>query len=183
MQAEGDFGDDAESAEGADHQLVQVVAGDVLHYFAARFGDGAVREHDGHADDEVAQAAVAQTECAGVVGGEDAADGGGSGQSGSSATCWRCLARVLWSCCQVVSGLDGAREILPGVRDDSVETSQFKVDICFGRIAPGLFCAASDRGDSEMVFVGIAENFRDLLRVGREDGYGLPRLSGRVPNR
>jgi hypothetical protein len=56
------------------------------------------------------------------------------------------------------------------MRDDSVEASQFKVDVCFGRIAPGLFCAASNWGDSEMVFIGVAEDLRDLLRVGREDG-------------
>ena len=37
----------AERAEGADHQLADVVAGDVLHHAAARLGDDAVGAHDG----------------------------------------------------------------------------------------------------------------------------------------
>ena len=35
MQSERNFGDRAERAEGPGHQLVQIVAGNILHHLAA----------------------------------------------------------------------------------------------------------------------------------------------------
>ena len=79
MQAEVDFGDDAQSAEAAGHELVQIVAGDIFHDLAAGLCDRAVGKDQGHADDEIAQAAVLQSQRAAVVGGDDTADGGALG--------------------------------------------------------------------------------------------------------
>ena len=62
MQAEGDFRDDAECAEGAGEELGEIVAGDVLDDLAAASRDGAVGEDDGHAEDEIAERAVAAAE-------------------------------------------------------------------------------------------------------------------------
>ena len=76
MKAEVDRGNDAEGAEAAGHELMEIVAGDIFNNLAAGFCDGAVGEHDGHADDEVAQGAILQAQRAAVVGGDDAADGG-----------------------------------------------------------------------------------------------------------
>ena len=75
MQAKHGPGDDAEGAERARHQLGQVIAGDVLHHLAAAGGDGAIRQNDGDADDEVANAAVAQAQRPAVIGRDHAADG------------------------------------------------------------------------------------------------------------
>ncbi len=46
----------------------------------------------------------------------------------------------------------------PGVFDDAVESSEFDADICFGGVAPGLFCASADGAYGEVVFVGVAED-------------------------
>ncbi len=93
-----------------------------------------------------------------------------SGQRGSRATNWLCLARVCWRVLPGAAGLDRAGEVLPGVFDDSVEAGQIEMNAGPDGIAPGLLCAASDGSDCEIVFVGEAENLGDLLSVGRGDG-------------
>ncbi len=150
VEAEGGFGDDGEGAEASGDEFAEVVAGDVFDDLAARAGDGAVGEDEGHADDEISEAAVAVAERAGVVGGEDAADGCAFGPEGIE----RYELAVLWRVCLKMlpgaTGLDSAGEVLPGVFDDSVEAGEFEVDVGFGGIAPGLFGAASDWGDGEV---------------------------------
>jgi hypothetical protein len=54
VHPEIDRGNHAESAERADHQLVQVIAGDVLHHFAAGVGDGPIGQYNRHPDNQVA---------------------------------------------------------------------------------------------------------------------------------
>ena len=76
VQPEDRLGDDGEGAEGPDHQLAEVVAGDVLHDPATRLGDHAVGADHGDADEQVAGGADQDPLRAGGVGGEGAADAG-----------------------------------------------------------------------------------------------------------
>ncbi len=90
MQAKHGPGDDSQRAKRAGHELGQVIASDVLHHFASAGGNRAVGQNHGDADDEVANAAVAQTQRAAVIGRDDAADGRAVGPKGSSASLCRC---------------------------------------------------------------------------------------------
>src|ERR1700726_2096777 len=74
VQAKGDLRDDAKSTEGSSHKFVEVIAGNVLDDFAAAASYGAIRQHDRHANDEVAKASVSEAEASGVVGSSDTAD-------------------------------------------------------------------------------------------------------------
>src|SRR5712692_10452287 len=76
MKAEDGASDDAERAESAGDEFREVVTGDVFDDFAAAGGERAIGKSDGHADDEVAERAETEAECAAVIGGEDAANGG-----------------------------------------------------------------------------------------------------------
>ncbi len=62
MQTEVYRGNDAEGAEGPNHQFMQVISGNVFDYFPSGVGNGPVRQHNRHADNQVAQASVAQPE-------------------------------------------------------------------------------------------------------------------------
>ena len=115
MQPECCFCDDAERAERSGEQLGQVVACDVLHYFAAGARDGAIGEHNVHAEHEVAEAAVAHTEQAGVVDAENAADCCLVGEEGIE-----CDALVLFRKLRLHvrpsrACADGGGKVLPGV--------------------------------------------------------------------
>ncbi len=121
VEAEGGLGDDGEGAEGAGEELAEVVAGDVFDDFAAGAGDGAVGEDEGHADDEVAEAAVAVAEGSGVVGGEDSAYGGAVGPEGVEGYELAVLCEGLLEVLPGAAGLDGAGQVLPGVFEDLVE--------------------------------------------------------------
>ena len=76
VQPPGGRHDDAEGAVGAGVELAEVVARDVLHDLAAGGGDGAVGEHDRHADQQVADRAVPQPARPGGVRADDAAERG-----------------------------------------------------------------------------------------------------------
>src|ERR1700758_1854145 len=73
METEVYFDNHPERAKASGHQLVNVITGDVLHDFAAAACDRAVSEHHGHADDEIAEAAVPQAQASAVVRGHNAA--------------------------------------------------------------------------------------------------------------
>ncbi len=73
-QLHGGLHDHAERAVGADEELGQVVACDVLHDLAAAVHDGAVGGHHGDADEQVARGAVQMTAWPRRVGGEHAAE-------------------------------------------------------------------------------------------------------------
>ena len=167
----------------AGEEFAEVVASDVFDDLAAGAGDGAVGEDEGHADDEVAEAAVAVAEGAGVVGGEDSAYGGAVGPEGVEGYELAVLFEGFLKVLPGAAGLDGAGKVLPGVFDDMVEAGQVEVDVCFGGVAPGLFCASADWGDGEVVFVGVAEDLGDLLGVGWGDGDGVCRAGARVRGR
>ena len=76
VEPEDGLGHDAEGAEGADEQLAEVVAGDVLDHAAAGLGDHAVGAHDRQADEQVAGGADRDPAGAAGVGRERAADAG-----------------------------------------------------------------------------------------------------------
>ena len=77
QQAQGRLGDDPERALGADEEVRQVVAHDVLGVPAAGADDLAVGEHDLEAQDVVARDAVLHAAQAAGVLGEVAADRAG----------------------------------------------------------------------------------------------------------
>jgi len=121
VQAEGGFGDDSEGAEASRDEFAEVVAGDVFDDFSAGAGDGSVGEDEGHADDKIAEATVTMAERTGVVGGEDAADGGAFGPEGVKSYELAVFCEGLLKFLPGASGLDRAGEVLPGVFDDAVE--------------------------------------------------------------
>ena len=64
-----DFGDDAERAFGSDEEILERVAGHVLHALVAKPGNFAVRQDDLQAHDVVARDAVLQaSQAAGILG-------------------------------------------------------------------------------------------------------------------
>src|SRR6266481_4971107 len=67
VQAKVNLRDDSKSTERSGHQFVEVIARDVLDYFAAGASDGAVREHDRHANDEIAKASIPEAKASRVV--------------------------------------------------------------------------------------------------------------------
>ena len=75
MQSHGHRHDQPERPVGAREQLGEVVARDVLDHLAAGLGEAAVRERERDADDQIAHAAVAVAQRAGVAGRDHAADG------------------------------------------------------------------------------------------------------------
>ena len=170
VEAEGGLGNDGQGTEAASDEFAEIVTCDVFDDLASRAGDGAVGKDEGHADDEVAEAAVAVAEGPGVVGGEDAADSGAFGPEGIEryelAVPFEGFLKMLPG----ATGLNSAGKALPGVFDDMVEAGQVELDVCFGGIAPGLLCASTDWSDGERVFVGVAEGLRDLLGLGWRDG-------------
>ena len=120
VEAERGLGDDGKRAEASSDEFAEVVAGDVFDDLAAGAGDGAVGEDEGHADDEVAEASVAMTECARVIGGEDTADGGAFGPEGIEGNELAVLREGLLELLPGAAGLDGAGEVLPAMFEDSV---------------------------------------------------------------
>ena len=166
VEAEGDFGDDAEGAEGAGHEFVEVVAGDVLDDFAAGAGDGAVGEDDGHADDEVAEAAVLQAEGAGVVGGDDAADGGAVGPEGIERDELVVLGEDALHRGPGAAGGDGAGEVLPGVLADAGEAAWCRGGcLRWTGLPQCVWCRRRVGVTASVVLVGVAEDCGDLFGV------------------
>ena len=103
-------------AERSGHEFVEIVSGNVLDDFAAGASDGAVCEHDRHADDEIAKASVFQAEAAGVVGSSNAADGCAIGPErveGDELTVLRQRAAAWKTTMQ--PALNGAGHVLPCV--------------------------------------------------------------------
>jgi hypothetical protein len=88
--------------------------------FAAGAGDGSVGEDEGHADDEVAEAAVLVAEGAGVVGGEDSAYRGAVSEEGVEGYELAVLFEGLLEGGPGAAGLYSAGEVLPGVFEDSI---------------------------------------------------------------
>ena len=74
MQPQHGAGDDAQRALGADEELLQVIAGVVLHRLVERGDDRAVGQHHLQAEHQVARHAVADHPVAAGIGGEIAAD-------------------------------------------------------------------------------------------------------------
>ena len=97
VQPHGQLDDQPERPERAGEQLGEVVARDVLDHLAAALRERAVGQRHAHADDQVAQAAVAGAQRAGVGRGHHAADGGAARSGGSSASIWPALANVAWA--------------------------------------------------------------------------------------
>ena len=72
VEAEGHRPDHGERAERADEEARHVEPGHVLHHLAAALRDGAVGPDEGHPHHQVAPGAVALTQGAPGIGGEDA---------------------------------------------------------------------------------------------------------------
>ena len=74
VEAKSDLRDDSQGAERSSHKFVEIIPGNVLDDLATGTSDGAVSKYDGHANDEVAKAAIPEAEASRVVGGSDPAD-------------------------------------------------------------------------------------------------------------
>src|SRR5712692_755921 len=61
MDTEDGASDDAERAKSARRKFLQIVAGDVFHYFAAAGSEGAVGKRQRHADDQFTQGPETKT--------------------------------------------------------------------------------------------------------------------------
>ena len=121
MQAKNGAGDHAESAEGAGGQLGQIVASDVLDDFAATAGKRAIRQCERDADDQVAQCAKTQAQCAAVIGGKDAADGGFFRPKRIKRETLAVLRQNILQPFDGASCFDRDGEIGPSMLDDSVQ--------------------------------------------------------------
>ena len=148
VQAHGHGRDQPERPVGAREQLRDVVPRDVLDHLAARLGDGAVAEDHGHADHEVAYAAVAVAQRAGVGRGDHAADGRAVGRAE------RRVERehlALGGEQRLRVGQPHARaehrgEVADVVLEDLVERARLQIDRAGGiGAAPGKLRAAADR--------------------------------------
>ena len=159
VEAEGDLCDEAEGAEGAGHEFVEVVAGHIFDDFAAGFGDGAVGEDDGHADDEVAEGAVAGAEGAAVVGGDDAADGGGFRRDGVEGDGLAVDGERALEVRPGGAGSDGGGEVQPDMLADAVEGGGGESEVRGGGLGPGGLGPGAEDADAEAVLIGEREEF------------------------
>jgi len=150
--------------------LVQIVSGHVLDDLAAGLGDGAVRQHDCHAKNEVAEAAVLEAQGAAVVAGGNAADRGAFGPEGIEGDDLAvlgedCFERVPWA-----PGLDGAGHVLPGVLTQGRHAAKAEHNGRADRIAPLQLGAGAGGGHGQSILIGEAQNLRDF--GGRRGSYG-----------
>ena len=169
VEAEGGFGDDGEGAEAAGEEFAEVVAGDVFDDLAAGAGDGAVGEDEGHADDEVAEAAVAVAEGAGVVGGEDAADGGAFGPEGVEGYELAVLCEGLLECCQVQPAWTVQVRSCQGCSMTRLRRVRSRWMFVLVGLPQDCFVLPPVGVTVRRVFVGVAEDLGDLLGVGGGD--------------
>src|SRR5262249_9665258 len=123
-QLERYLGDDAQGAQGADVQLAQVVAGNVLDDAAARPGFVPLVVDHADADDVVAQGAVAVAARPTGVGGQDAAEGGPVGVRHVDGQALIFRGEQGLQAGDGNAGLDGDRHVAGGVVDDLVQAAQ-----------------------------------------------------------
>ena len=170
VQAHRHRGDQAERPVGAGEQLREVVARDVLDHLPARLGDGAVAEDHGHADHEVAHAAVAVAQRAGVRGGDHPADGRAVGgaerrvEREHLALGGERGLRVR----EPHAGAEHGREVADVVLGDLVERARLEVDRAVGiGAAPSQLRAAADRPDGLAGRAVLADPLGERLQVHR----------------
>ncbi len=166
VQAEIHFRDHAKSAEAAGHQLVDVVAGDILDHLAAALGDGAVGEHNRHADDEIAQAAIFQPQGAAVVAATMPPTVARSGHSGSSATICPCCRSCVLHRRPRAAGLHGAGHVLPGMLAQFANAHHAQLDVRRDRIPPAKFGSAAAGHHRQPVGIRESQHLGNLLHVG-----------------
>ena len=143
---EGRRHDDAERAEGADVQLHQVVAGDILDDAPAGARELAVGQRDANADHEIARGAVAQSQRPGPTSSEQPADG----------MTWR-VERIEWEkltgfrevllqSLELDPSLDRHDHVSRGVLDDTVQRGRTDLHVAsLERAAHGRGATAADR--------------------------------------
>jgi len=173
VQAKGNLRDDSKSAERSGHKFVEIIAGDVLDDLATRARDGAIREHDRHANDEVAKASVSEAKASRVVGSSDAADRCAIWPEGVEGDKLTVLRKRLLHGRPYATGLNDAGHVLPCVFAHGVETVRVEDQRGMNRVAPALFGAASQGSDGDAVPVGIPKHCRDLFRARRSDAESI----------
>jgi hypothetical protein len=168
MKTEDGASDYAESSESPGDEFGEIVAGDIFYNFAAAGGESAVWERDGDADDEIAERAETQAECAGIVCGENAADGGGPGPERVDGETLVMDGESVLKSLNGAASFDGDGEIGPGMLDDFVEARGGENEVgAGGRIAPGEFGAAATRDHGEIFLVGESKGGGELVFGGR----------------
>ena len=170
MQTHRHLHDQPERSERRSEELRQVVAGHVLDDLPARFRHCAIRECNGHPEEEVAGDAVSMAKRTGIAGGNDAADGcricvpQGRIQRQHLPRCGKHLLRG----CQRHPGLQHCREVRRVVLEDPIEPPGREQNVRLGdRAAPlELRSPASEPHDS-MPSRGRTQNLCRITRRRR----------------
>ncbi len=148
---------------------MQVIAGNVFNDFSARVRDGAVGQYDRHANDQVAQATVAQPEGARVIGGHDAAHRRSLGPKRIQGNVLAMLRQGRLQRRPSAAGFDGASHVLPGMLADCIQAMRFQYHRRSNGIAPALFRAATPGNHCEVVCLCEAKDGHDLFASARSD--------------
>ena len=158
MQSENGAGDDAERAVGAGNELWQVVPRDVLDDSSAARSKRAIRESDGHADDEIAKRTETKPKSAGVAARERAADGGVLGPQKIGCQALIVVGKRGLQSADGAAGFDRNGKVGPNMLDDFVEARRGKNDLgARGRVAPAELCPAPARDDRKAGIIGEPE--------------------------
>ena len=181
-QFDGQFGDDAERALGADEQMRQVVAGGGFLRARAGGDDLAVAAHHFQRQHVVAHGAVAHRIGAGGAGRRHAAERGvGAGIDREEQAL---VAQMLVERLAGDAGLDHAVEVLGMDREHPVHVAQIDADAAGGRIdLPLQRGAGAERDHGNAVFGadphhvldigGLLRHHHRVRRLGRQPGGGM----------
>ena len=173
---DGDRGDHAEGALGAEQQLAQVGAGGVGGRRAEV--EPTARGGDGQADDQRVEAAVAGAGLAAGAGGGEAADGGELEGLREVAEREPVLGEQRLGLGAAQAGLEGGghRDRVDGeqpLHPDQVEADQAGVPLAAGGQAAGDRGAAAEGDDREVVLDGVRQDGGDVVVVaGPDHGVG-----------
>ena len=166
MQPEGRIRDHGQRPEGADHQLAEVVAGDVLDHATAGLGHHTVGAHERDPDQQVAGGPGGHPAGAAGVGRQDAADAA-AGHGLVECEPLAALADDGLDVAEPCACLCGHDQVARGVVEHAIERAQVEQDVdAGGGQSPGELGAAAARDHAQPVGRGRAEHLGHLLGVG-----------------
>ena len=163
MEPQRQLAEDAERAEGAHHQLGHVVPAHRLHHAGAPPGRDAVGLDEPHAEEQVAQRAVAQPERAARVGGGHAAERPRLGAGGIEREKLTTGAEPSRERGGGHARLHRDREVVGVVLEHLVEAAEVEDDVDPGRRRPELLVATRPpRHHGETRIPGQSEDLADM---------------------
>ena len=168
----GRLDDHSERPEGADEELGQVVAGDVLDHLAAALDERARRRDHGHADEEIAARSVEVTPRTGRIARENAAERRFVGMRWVEREPLAAPAELALERAQGHARLNGRGQIARLVLEKPVQPLQREHEAqALGRGADAHLGPAAPRRHGHLRFGGGEEDGRDfLLGSGKRDG-------------